>query len=195
MRYKNKNKTLLILDIDETLLHTTDKKLAQQADFELFGYNVYKRPYLDAFIEAVKDHFLLAIWSSGSDDYVDAIVEQIIPKESHLEFVWGRSRCTYQRNLAIYEQGYSGEDLEDHYHYIKPLKKLKRKGYSLDRILIVDDSPHKSKDNYGNAIYPSAFVGNSTDQELKLLAQYLLLLKDKELVRRIEKRGWRGSVL
>ena len=65
----------------------------------------------------------------------------------------------------------------------------------LEKELDVDLNIHKSKDNYGNAIYPSAFVGDSADQELRLLAQYLLLLKDKTLVRRIEKRGWRGLVL
>ena len=75
------------------------------------------------------------------------------------------------------------------------MKKLKRKGFQLERILIVDDTPHKSTDNFGNAIYPKEFKGESTDNELKLLAQYLKTLKDKENVRRLEKRNWRSQTI
>jgi len=157
MQYKNQDKTLLILDVDETLIHATDKALNLPIDFKVFNYNVYKRPFLDEFLAAIKNHFLLALWSSASDDYVIEIANQIIPKEMSLEFIWGRSRCTYQYNS---QEELLNEEIQDHYHYIKPLKKLKKKGFKLDRILIVDDSPHKSKDNFGNVIYPRAFVGN-----------------------------------
>lgn len=188
---KNSDKTLLILDIDETLVHATETALNRTADFKVFDYHVYKRPYLDDFLEKIKDDFLLAIWSSASDDYVEEIVQQIIPAHINLAFVWGRSRCTYQRNLQIDDFGYYDSNAQNHYHYIKLLKKLKRKNYALNRILIVDDSPHKSKANYGNAIYPIAYNGESTDDELKYLADYLKSLKDKTNVRSIEKRNWR----
>ena len=138
--------------------------------------------------------FLIAIWSSASDDYVEEITKRIIPKDIKLEFVWGRSRCTYRRNLRIDEYGYYDDDVRNHYHYIKPLKKVKRKGFNLNRILIVDDTPHKSKDNFGNAIYPKEFTGDAEDKELKLLAKYLKTLKDKENVRRIEKRNWKNRI-
>jgi len=186
MKYKNEKKTLLVLDIDETLIFATDKELNRKADFIVFDYYVYKRPYLAQFLDEIKESFLLAIWSSASDEYVEAIAKQIIPASIPLAFVWGNSRCTYRRNFQIDEEGYY-EDVS-HYHYIKPLKKLKRKGYKLDRILIVDDSPHKSKDNFGNAIYPKEFKGDPNDDELKYLATYLLTLKDKENIRKIEKR-------
>lgn len=194
MKYKNDERLLLILDVDETLIHATREELSQAADFEIFNYKVYKRPYLDEFLKAISSDFLVAIWSSASDDYVEEIAKRIIPNELALEFVWGRSRCTYQRNLQIDEYGYYDDDPINHYHYIKPLKKVKRKGFNLERILVVDDSPHKSKDNYGNAIYPSAFTGDSQDIELKLLAKYLKLLRNKENVLRIEKRNWRNRI-
>lgn len=192
MEFKNQKKTLLVLDIDETLIFASDKELNRKADFKIFDYYVYKRPYLEQFIATIKDEFILAIWSSASDDYVEAIAQQIIPEDIKLAFVWGNSRCTYKRNIQIDEQGYY-EDVS-HYHYIKPLKKLKRKGYKLERILIVDDSPHKSKDNFGNAIYPKQFQGAPDDDELKQLAKYLLSLKDKENIRKIEKRNWRAQI-
>lgn len=195
MKFKNEEKILLILDVDETLIFATDKELSQSSDFTIFDYYVYKRPYLDEFIEAIKDDFLLAIWSSASDDYVEAITKQIIPQEIDLEFVWARSRCTYRRNLQIDDYGYYNDDYQNHYHYIKPLKKLKRKGFRLERILMLDDTPHKSKDNFGNAIYPKEFKGEPNDNELKILTQYLKTLKNKENVRRIEKRNWRSQTI
>ncbi len=194
MKYKNGKKILLILDVDETLIHATDRELNQKADFKVFNYHVYERPFLKEFLEAVKNDFILAIWSSASDDYVEEIVKRIIPEPIELEFIWGRSRCTYRRNLQIDEHGYYDDDVRNHYHYIKPLKKVKRKGYHLNRVLIVDDSPHKAKDNFGNAIYPKEFTGDMGDQELKLLTKYLKLLKDKENVRRIEKRRWKNQI-
>ena len=194
MNFKNENKILLILDIDETLIHARETELNRKPDFIVFDYLVYKRPFLDDFLLQVKDNFLLAVWSSASDAYVEAIVENIFPKEIKLEFIWGRSRCTYRRNLQIDEYGYYDGNYLNHYHYIKPLKKLKRKGYKLDRILIVDDSPHKCQDNYGNAIYPKEYNGEQNDYELKFLAKYLDNLKEKENLRRIEKRNWRVLV-
>lgn len=192
MKYKNEEKTLLILDVDETLIFATDKPLNRPADFIVFEYYVYKRPYLEQFLEIIKDHFLLAIWSSASDEYVDAVAKQIIPASIELEFVWGRSRCNYKRNLGVGKEAWY-DDLS-HYHYIKPLKKVKRKGYKLDRMLIVDDTPHKSSDNFGNAIYPKAYQGEMEDNELEKLAEYLQTLKDRTNIRRIEKRNWRNQV-
>ena len=195
MSFKNENKILLILDIDETLIHARETQLNRKSDFVIFNYSVYKRPFLKDFLLKVKDDFLIGVWSSASDGYVEAIVKKIFPKEINLEFVWGRSRCTYRRNLQIDEFGYYDDNYSNHYHYIKPLKKLKRKGYNLNRILIVDDSPHKCQDNYGNAIYPKEYKGEQNDDELKFLAKYLNTLKDKENVRWIEKRNWKSKFL
>ena len=60
-------------------------------------------------------------------------------------------------------------------------------------ILIVDDTPEKSRNNYGNAIYIKEFSGDTTDEELKHLHDYLLTLKKVDNVRTIEKRGWRTN--
>lgn len=194
MSFKNQDKTLLILDLDETLVYATEEALDYAPDFEVFGYSVYQRPFLLDFLHQVQPHFLLAAWSSASDDYVEAIVSQIFSEDFHLEFVWGRSRCSYKRNIQVDEYGYFNGDYFNHYHYTKPLKKLKRQGFDLNRILIVDDTPHKAKDNYGNVIYPKMFEGDQSDDELKYLGKYLLGLKDDKNVRRIEKRNWRNWV-
>ncbi len=80
------------------------------------------------------------------------------------------------------------------YEYTKLLKKVKHKGYDLDRVLIVDDTPAKVKNAYGNAIYVTEFNGDPADNELEVLGDYLLRFKDMENVRRVEKRGWRSRM-
>ena len=173
MKIKNENISLLVLDLDETLIHASNKPLNHPADFTIFEHHVYKRPYLDEFLDEVKKKFLIGIWSSASDDYVKLIVEKIIPKDLELEFVWGRSRCKLKRNFQGNDDWSIRGNYLDHYNYVKPLKKLKRQGFQIERILIVDDTPHKSKENYGNAIYPKEFLGSPDDDELKYLLKYL----------------------
>lgn len=61
-------------------------------------------------------------------------------------------------------------------------------------MLLVDDTPFKAQQNYGNAIYIAEYLGQSHDAELPLLLRYLLSLRDAPTVRPIEKRDWRLRV-
>lgn len=189
---RNKDKTLLVLDLDETLIHSEYDNPVYEFDFIVFDYKVKKRPFLDEFIKACSKEYLLAIWSSGSHDYVEAIVKEIIPENIHLEFIWGRSKATYQPSNNIYD--WATPNL-DHFDYLKRLTKIKKLGFGMERALIVDDSPHKSKANYGNAIYVNEFLGDKNDKELFYLQKYLMELKDVKNVRTIEKRGWKNKYL
>ncbi|WP_367180326.1 hypothetical protein [uncultured Tenacibaculum sp.] len=42
-------------------------------------------------------------------------------------------------------------------------------------------------------MYINPFEGNKSDNELKILSEYLISIKDIENVRAIEKRGWRNK--
>lgn len=188
-------KILLILDLDETLIHATATKIGDDFAFQLYHYYVYKRPGLDAFLVACAEKFDLAVWSSASDDYVKQVVERIFPAEIEPIFVWGRSRCTPLVLPQIDECGYYNLDGASHYEYAKLLKKVRRLGYDAKRVLIVDDTPEKVRNCYGNAVYPNPFLGNPDDSELIMLAQYLHSLHDAENVRSIEKRQWQHKFL
>ncbi|MFP2907054.1 NIF family HAD-type phosphatase [Pyxidicoccus sp. 3LFB2] len=184
---------LLILDLDETLLHAREAPLERAADFHLFGYSVYLRPHLERFLTECAARFRLAVWSSASDDYVAEVVRRSFPPALRPEFVWGRSRCTFSvDSRRVQEDGYL--DPASHYNYAKKLHKLKRKGYRLERVLVVDDTPAKCADNYGNAIYVREFEGSEHDDELLLLGRYLATLADAANVRTLEKRHWRTQV-
>lgn len=171
---------LLILDLDETLIHATRNKLDIQEDFQFDKYLVHKRPFLDEFLVGIAKHFKIGIWSSASDNYVNEIVKQIKPDTIEFEIIWGRSKCSLKRNNTF-----------DTINFEKRLDKLKKKGFRLEQIIIVDDSPEKSRTNYGNAIYIKEYTGDKADEELKHLYDYLITLKNVENIRAIEKRGWR----
>jgi TFIIF-interacting CTD phosphatase-like protein len=176
-------KKLLILDIDETLIYATEEPLDRKAEFKVAQWYVYCRPYLSEFLQFCFDNFKVAIWTSADPNYAEAIVANTMLTIGTPEFVWARDRCT---------QGYSVE-MREHY-WIKDLKKVKRKGYSLEHVLIIDDSREKTERNYGNHISISEFIGNNNDNELKLLTDYLSTLINVDNVRKIEKRGWRNRV-
>ncbi len=175
-----KSDKLLILDLDETLIHATEQKLNIPEDFKFDKYFVYKRPNLDNFLIDISKHFKIGIWSSANDIYVNEIVIKIVPENLKLEIIWGRSRCSLKK-----------DDTFDNYFFEKRLSKLKRKGFKLEQIIIVDDTPEKSSKNYGNAIYIKEFLGDTKDDELNYLFDYLLTLKNVDYIRSIEKRNWR----
>jgi RNA polymerase II subunit A small phosphatase-like protein len=186
-------KILLILDLDETLIHATAERIRDDVDFQVFGYYIYLRPGLAEFLAQCATHFTLAVWSSASDDYVQAVVGQAFPGHLTPAFVWGRSRCTRFRLPELDEQGFDSLDYSTRYEFAKRLKKVVRRGFDLKRTLIVDDTPEKVRQNYGNAIYIKPYLGAPDDRELASLADYLLTLKDEANVRSIEKRYWQHA--
>lgn len=189
---RSMERILLILDLDETLIRAVEEPLDRPADFRLPDFHVYRRPHLDAFLALVSENFDLAVWSTGNSPYVDAIVDAIFPDVSALQFCWNRSRAIRRTNE--WGDGFMSEDREE-FRYLKPLDKVKRLGWSLNRVLVVDDTPAKLERNFGNAIYPSPYMGAEDDRELELLGKYLLTLRDTPDVRPIEKRTWRNSVV
>jgi RNA polymerase II subunit A small phosphatase-like protein len=155
----------------------------RRPDLKFLRYYIYIRPYLNDFLVECSKLFNVAIWSSGGDIYVDWIVKNTIKNLIPLEFVWGKSRCT--QRLAQDKSGVI---------YIKNLKKVKRKGYSLRKMLIIENDSDKVA-NYGNSICVEDYRGGRGDEELLLLKKYLKTLHDVENVRRIEKRDWRRKAL
>jgi len=121
-------KPLLILDLDETLIFASEIAMRAECDFNVGELFVYKRPHLFAFLSQVATSFDLAIWSSATRDYVQAIADELGGEEREWKFVWSRSRCIQRYH----------HELMEHYS-IKDLRKVERLGFDLEQILIVDD--------------------------------------------------------
>lgn len=182
---------LIILDLDETLIHARTQPLDYPADFIFGDYHIYLRPHFHRFIKFLNTHFEFAIWSSASDTYVEAITK-LIGLEGLAQFIWARSRTTLRRNTHSNRMEQSLIAHKDFY-YVKRLKKVKKLGHSLEKILMIDDSPHKVLDNYGNALIIKEYLGDQKDREILLLMNYLQKIKAVENLRLVNKRNWQIS--
>lgn len=177
-----KNK-LLILDLDETLIYSSLTKLSFSEDFKVDQYFVYKRPGIENFLNFISENFNFAVWTSSTSDYADGLVKQLFLDQSVLKFVWARDRCVSKIDIESREQ-----------YWIKDLKKVKKLGFDLEKILVIDDSPEKLQRNYGNHIPVIPFLGNPKDDELSRLINFLKKIINLDSVRSIEKRNWRNTI-
>ena len=176
----DRQRALLVLDLDECLIFGSKVELQRHVDFTVGPYYIYRRPELAKFLQGVAPVYDLAVWSSATSYYVQEISIQICPEGVEWRFVWGRDRCTPRTDFEKQQTV-----------YIKDLKKVKNLGYPLERVLMVDDTPDKLTRNYGNAVYVQPFEGEEDDRELAKLLQYLEMIRDESDFRKLEKRGWR----
>ena len=171
---------VLILDLDETLIYSTEKVISHNEDFRFGSYFIYKRPGLEHFLLRVNSLFRVAVWTASSEDYAFEVIKNIFPNSINLEFVFTQKRCNFRYNP---ETGKT--------QVIKPLKKVRRRGFPISKIIIVDDLPETFQQNYGNAILVRKFDGAKTDEELLLLLGYLETIVPVEDIRILDKRNWR----
>ena len=171
---------LIVLDLDETLLHAddTNKEIPTPCDFTFETYRVWLRPGLEDFLKSLNTWADLAIWSSSTEDYLAAMLSHF-PWQPDWRFRSHRDHCTLRRNPEL-----------DSWTFTKNLDKITRLGFSLDRVLMVDDSPEKIPRHYGNLVPMPPFYGEPDDPFLRLLANYLASLAPLPSIRRIEKRHW-----
>ncbi len=80
-------------------------------------------------------------------------------------------------------------------YWVKDLKKIRRRGYPLERVIVVDDTSRKHERNYGNLVHVQEFTGSTQDDELLHLGRYLVSLSTAPNVRGVEKRDWRRRLL
>lgn len=172
---------LIILDLDETLIYASASELSHPYDFATEQYYVYKRPFLNELLEFCFQHFSVAVWSSSNELYATRIVSNIFSSDYPPVFLWARNRCVARFNHETWS-----------YDFIKDLKKVRKKGYDLAQVLVLDDTPSKLRRNYGNLICIQPFDGTE-DRELLLVKSYLDIIKDCRNYRKIDKRSWRAQ--
>lgn len=180
----NLPRLLVIFDLDETLVRATYDAALAAPDFMLGEERVCRRPLLESSLRAVVEFAEIAVWSSASDRYVGEMVRRIVPEEVPMQFVWARSRCTRRYDTEQFEE-----------YWVKDLKKVKRLGYPLEQVVIVDDSPEKIERHYGNHVRIEPFYGDPEDRMLPRLATYLRQPRRSRMCvrwRSVGGHGWRA---
>ncbi len=174
---------LLILDLDETLVYSTVKRIDRVPDYLVGEYYVYCRPGLSEFLEFAKTTFDLAVWTSSDSSYAMGVVPRIFTESFRLAFTWSREQCGRRIDRKTKETS-----------WIKDLRKVKAAGFRIENTLLIDDRPCALERDNENHVQVKPFTGQSVDNELGLLAKYLETIKSEPNVRTIEKRNWRLKV-
>ena len=106
-------------------------------------------------LEALMPDFDLAVWSSSSGEYVNAVVAQVFGARYPVKFAWSVERCVQRVDIK-----------SNSYVYIKDLRKIQGQGYTLGQITMVDDSPEKIARQPRNHLAISPYTGDPADSAL-----------------------------
>lgn len=173
---------LLVLDLDETLIHARGPREAglPWPHHRQWGpYRLWLRPGLEDFLAFAWSHFAaVGIWTASTADYAHPVLATFLDP-ARLAFIYCRERCTYRRDID-----------RDERYWVKDLRKVARFGFDRRAILAVDDTPRKFERSYGNLVAIRSFEGDPSDRELSRLTTYLRTLGPLDDVRPVEKRGW-----
>ncbi|KAI6151968.1 NIF-domain-containing protein [Pisolithus tinctorius] len=182
----------LVLDLDETLIHSTSKPLSHSSgplgllalgrrnkghtvEVILGGrhtlYHVYKRPFVDYFLRKVSGWYTLVVFTASMEEYADPVIDWLDAGRGILTRRFFRESCTllpngsYTKDLSIVEQ-------------------------DLARICLIDNSPISYRVNEANGIPIEGWTHDPSDEALLDLLPILDSLRFTSDVRSV--LGLRG---
>jgi CTD small phosphatase-like protein 2 len=157
----------VILDLDETLIHTTEITqqyspiLAKEVDFyfKLDGnyYWVLKRPGLKLFLEFMFKYFNVGIWTAADKSYCTEICKNILDKKQlkKIKFIHSRQFCMLDMNNKPPI-------------FTKPLTRVFElyPSFKPENSFIIDNTYNVMRYNLQNAVLIPDFINNPNDQYL-----------------------------
>ena len=163
------NKKTLILDLDETLVHSSftpfeKNDIILEVDFEGIMYNIYVlvRPFAKEFIINVSKYFEVVIFTASIPKYASPLLD-ILDKQKNIKHRLYREQCTFINGL-----------------YIKDLKRLNR---PLKDLIIVDNSPLAFAFNEENGLPIKTWYDDYSDNELQKILPLIIFLSNVNDVR------------
>ncbi|KAH7887796.1 NLI interacting factor-like phosphatase-domain-containing protein [Phlebopus sp. FC_14] len=182
----------LVLDLDETLIHSTSKPLSHSTgglgflglgrrskghtvEVVLGGrstlYHVYKRPFVDYFLRKVSGWYTLVVFTASMQEYADPVIDWLDAGRGILARRFFRESCillpngSYTKDLSVIDQ-------------------------DLSRVCLVDNSPISYRVNEANGIPIEGWTQDPSDEALLDLLPILDSLRFTSDVRRV--LGLRG---
>lgn len=109
----------LVLDLDETLLHSSlrpDFHYEKELQVTIEGHtgNIYcgRRPYLQAFLEALAPHFELVVFTASTAEYSSAVLGWADPQHL-IKYCLSRTHCRVVEGVLVKDLRVLGRDLSE----------------------------------------------------------------------------------
>ena len=167
---KSSNKKTLVLDLDETLVHSQFLEFSCPSDIiikieieqEIYDIHVLIRPGVRDFLETMKNYYEIVIFTASISKYADILLNIIDPRGC-CNYRLFREHCTFINNIFV--------------------KDLKRLGRDLKDIIIVDNSPFSYSFHPDNGLPILSWFEDKNDRELNNITPLLIFLSKVNDVR------------
>lgn len=153
------SKLLLILDLDETLIHSdldlkysAHDKYIELNDGSVIPLNI--RPYIKEFLDFCNQHFDIVIYTASCSDYADPILNFL---EEHLENNYFKYRL-YREHCIVYGNFY----IKDLLIFNKPMEKT----------IIVDNNLFSFCHYLNNGVLVTSYYNENDDLDLLSLIEF-----------------------
>ena len=171
---KNINKKTLLLDLDETLVHSSfmpfDKSdiiLKVEFDEAMYNIHVLVRPDVNEFLTEVSKYFELVIFTASLSNYASPLIDILDPQKL-CSFRLYREHCTYVNGL-----------------YVKDLKRI---GRDMKSLILLDNSPISYAFTVENGLPILSWINDKQDKELTKYIPILKFLSQVDDVRKYIKQ-------
>jgi RNA polymerase II subunit A small phosphatase-like protein len=165
-REDKKGRKCLVLDLDETLVHSSFKPV--ECDFivpveienQIHKVYVAKRPFVDEFMKRCGELYEVVVFTASLAKYADPVLDLL---DVHRVVDWR----LFRESCSPYKGSY--------------VKDMGRMGRDINSIMIIDNSPHSFLFNPQNAIPCESWFSDKSDRELLDLIPQLEQLADPKV--------------
>eukprot|EP01114_Cavostelium_apophysatum_P013352 TRINITY_DN3216_c0_g1_i1.p1 TRINITY_DN3216_c0_g1~~TRINITY_DN3216_c0_g1_i1.p1 ORF type:complete len:257 (-),score=64.59 TRINITY_DN3216_c0_g1_i1:375-1145(-) len=177
-----KGKKCLVLDLDETLVHSSFKPIPNpdfivpvEIEEQIHKVYVLKRPGVDNFLRDVGVHFEVVVFTASLSKYADPVLD-LLDIHKVVKYRLFREACS----------NYKG-------NYVKDLNRI---GRDLKHSIIIDNSPTSYLFHPENAIPVETWFDDENDTELDELVPFLRDIANVDDVRTtLEARKKNGKLM
>ena len=175
LRYNNNQKKTLILDLDETLVHSSFRPIIYNGityppdifltiNFHNKYHNIYvlKRPYVDEFIKEMNKIYNIIIFTASVKEYANPLLD-ILDKEKIIKKRFFREHCTFNDGKFIKNLDVIGQDLKE--------------------LILLDNNPISYSLNKKNGLPIKSWYYDKDDRELINITDILNFLANVNDVR------------
>ncbi|KAL6614781.1 hypothetical protein ACP70R_037051 [Stipagrostis hirtigluma subsp. patula] len=165
-------KVTLVLDLDETLVHSTmehcdDADFTFPVAFDMKEHMVYvkKRPHVHKFLEKMAEMFEIVIFTASQSVYAEQLLDMLDPEKKLFAKRFFRESCVFTDSS-----------------YVKDLTVI---GVDLAKVAIIDNTPQVFQLQVNNGIPIDSWYNDPLDEALPQLIPFLETLAVADDVRPI----------